>query len=129
MHTSLMGPIPLQRDPPKTRQPPMGGLKLYVTAWRWTAPCCGLRDVCMQGLKPRDKPYRHCTLKEVTACRYTDTGFLVNEVAVDGALLCLRDLWVRWAPSSVAEVTPASLAMLLLLRPMPGESRVQGVVV
>lgn len=52
--------------------------------------------------------------------RYTDTGFLVNDVAVDGALLCLRNLWVRWSPSSVAEVTPESLAMLLLLRPPPG---------
>jgi len=56
------------------------------------------------------------------ACRYTDTGFLVNDVTVSGSLLCLRDLWMRWDVSSVAGVTPDSIAMMFLLRPFPGES-------
>ena len=55
-------------------------------------------------------------------CRYTDTGFLVNDVTVDGALLCLRDLWMRWDVPSVGGVTPDSIAMLFLLRPFPGEA-------
>ena len=65
----------------------------------------------------------HCRAKRGghAAGRYTETGFLVNEAAVEGALLCLRDLWVRWSPITVAEITPASLSMLLLLRPLPGE--------
>ena len=55
-------------------------------------------------------------------CRYTDTGFLVNDVTVSGSLLCLRDLWMRWDVSTVAGVTPDSVAILFLLRPFPGDA-------
>ena len=53
--------------------------------------------------------------------RYTDTGFLVNEVSVDGSLLCLRDLWTRWDVASLEDVSADSIAVVFMLRPFPGE--------
>ena len=44
----------------------------------------------------------------------------MNDVAVDGALLCLRDLWTQWEVASLEGVNADSIAMVFMLRPFPG---------
>lgn len=56
-------------------------------------------------------------------CRYSETGFVVNETAVEGPLLCLRSSYLLWDVTAAGGVTAASLAPLLLLVPPPGAPR------
>ena len=55
------------------------------------------------------------------ACRYNPTGFIVNDVAVEGPLLCMGDLYTMWAVESLSDVTPQTLSMLHLTKPTPGK--------
>ena len=53
-------------------------------------------------------------------CRYTDTGFVVNNTVVEGPLLCLRSSCLLWHVENLADITPEALAPLLLLVPPLG---------
>ncbi|KAH8489802.1 hypothetical protein H0E87_025138 [Populus deltoides] len=52
---------------------------------------------------------------------YTDTGFRVNGVEYEGSLLCVGNLLTSWAPSSFSQITPDSLSIFQIVRPIPGE--------
>eukprot|EP00891_Asterochloris_glomerata_P000204 jgi/Astpho2/204/e_gw1.00010.129.1_t len=55
------------------------------------------------------------------ACRYNPTGFIVNDVAVEGPLLCMGDLYTMWARAveSLADLTLQISSMPRLTRPVP----------
>ncbi|KAJ0051979.1 hypothetical protein Pint_00017 [Pistacia integerrima] len=50
---------------------------------------------------------------------YTDTGFTVNGVHYEGSLLCVGNLLMSWTPRKFSEITPNSLSIFQLLRPIP----------
>ncbi|XP_044494178.1 uncharacterized protein LOC123217302 [Mangifera indica] len=50
---------------------------------------------------------------------YTDTGFTVNGVHYEGSLLCVGNLILSWAPKKFSEMTPNSLSIFQLVRPIP----------
>ncbi|KAK4847562.1 hypothetical protein QYF36_003354 [Acer negundo] len=50
---------------------------------------------------------------------YTDTGFTVNRVQYEGSLLCVGNLLMSWAPKKFSEITPDSLSIFQLVRPIP----------
>ncbi|KAH7576130.1 hypothetical protein ACOSP7_003754 [Xanthoceras sorbifolium] len=50
---------------------------------------------------------------------YTDTGFTVNRVQYEGSLLCVGNLLMSWAPKKFSEITPNSLSIFQLVRPIP----------
>jgi hypothetical protein len=52
--------------------------------------------------------------------RYDGTGFIVNDVQVQGAVFCLADLFMMWNLKSWQELTPDALSMLHLFKPAPG---------
>jgi uncharacterized protein len=52
-------------------------------------------------------------------CRYLPTGFIVNNVQVQGSLLCLPDTWLLWDVTSLDQVNRHSLAILDLVAPRP----------
>ena len=54
--------------------------------------------------------------------RYDGTGFIVNDVQVQGAVFCLADLFMMWNLKSWQELTPDALSMLHLFKPAPGNS-------
>lgn len=54
-------------------------------------------------------------------CRYSDDGFVVNGIPVDGAIMCTSQLWTRWAVPDFDAISQDSLAMLDLFKPIPGE--------
>ncbi|KAJ4727346.1 NADH dehydrogenase [ubiquinone] 1 alpha subcomplex assembly factor 3-like [Melia azedarach] len=50
---------------------------------------------------------------------YTDTGFTVNGVQYEGSLLCVGNLLMSWSPKNFSEITPNSLSIFQLVRPIP----------
>ncbi|KAL9429830.1 hypothetical protein AB3S75_025259 [Citrus x aurantiifolia] len=50
---------------------------------------------------------------------YTDTGFTVNGVQYEGSLLCIGNLLMSWTPKKFSEITPNSLSIFQLVRPIP----------
>lgn len=56
--------------------------------------------------------------------RYDGTGFIVNDVQVQGAVFCLADLFMMWNLKSWQELTPDALSMLHLFKPAPGNIKV-----
>lgn len=53
------------------------------------------------------------------ACSATQTGFIVNNVKVEGAVFAYGGVWTMWRVQSLQEVTPESLALLQLIKPVP----------
>lgn len=53
---------------------------------------------------------------------YTEKGFVVNSVHMDGAVMACGTLFTLWDVQSMQDVSPDSLSLLLLLRPPPGVS-------
>ena len=49
-----------------------------------------------------------------SCCRYTDNGFLVNDVTLQGGLLALRNGFYAW------DAAAADLSAVSLLSPPPG---------
>ncbi len=47
--------------------------------------------------------------------RYTDDGFIVNDVTLRGGLLALRNGFYSWAPDSL------DFSAITLLNPLPGQ--------
>ncbi|XP_015895139.2 uncharacterized protein LOC107429027 [Ziziphus jujuba] len=50
---------------------------------------------------------------------YTETGFTVNGVDYEGSLLCVGNLLMSWAPKKFSDITPDSLSMFQIVRPIP----------
>ncbi|GKU92260.1 hypothetical protein SLEP1_g6009 [Rubroshorea leprosula] len=50
---------------------------------------------------------------------YTDTGFTVNGVNHEGSLLCVGNLLTSWSPTKFSEITPDSLSIFQIVRPIP----------
>ncbi|KAL9224854.1 hypothetical protein vseg_000849 [Gypsophila vaccaria] len=50
---------------------------------------------------------------------FDETGFKVNGVKYEGSLLCFGNLLMSWKPRSFSEVTPESLSIFQILRPIP----------
>ncbi|KAG9452239.1 hypothetical protein H6P81_005143 [Aristolochia fimbriata] len=50
---------------------------------------------------------------------YTDTGFTVSGVDYEGSLLVIDKLLMSWSPTKFSEVTPDSLSIFKLVRPIP----------
>lgn len=54
--------------------------------------------------------------------RYDETGFIVNDVQVQGAVFCIGDLFTMWNVENWQDLRPDSLSMLQLYKPAPGNS-------
>lgn len=50
---------------------------------------------------------------------YLPHAFLVNNVQVEGPILCLPDTWLLWDVQSFSDINPKNLAILDLLDPPP----------
>ncbi|XP_065853753.1 uncharacterized protein [Euphorbia lathyris] len=50
---------------------------------------------------------------------YTDTGFKVNGVDYEGSLLCVGNLLLSWSPKNFSQITPESLSIFQIMRPIP----------
>ncbi|XP_007008716.2 PREDICTED: NADH dehydrogenase [ubiquinone] 1 alpha subcomplex assembly factor 3 isoform X1 [Theobroma cacao] len=50
---------------------------------------------------------------------YTDTGFTVNGVNYEGSLLCVGNLLTSWVPNKFSQITPDSLSIFQIIRPIP----------
>uniref|UniRef100_A0A7C9CIU4 NADH dehydrogenase [ubiquinone] 1 alpha subcomplex assembly factor 3 n=1 Tax=Opuntia streptacantha TaxID=393608 RepID=A0A7C9CIU4_OPUST len=50
---------------------------------------------------------------------FDDTGFKVNGVKYEGSLICVGNLLMSWSPKKFSEVTPESLSIFQILRPIP----------
>lgn len=50
---------------------------------------------------------------------YYGGGFYINNVQVPGSVIAWADLYLMWRPRTIAEVTPASLAFLRVIKPVP----------
>lgn len=61
-----------------------------------------------------------CQSLVYACCRYDDTGFIVNDIQVQGAVFCIADLTTVWKVQQWDEVSPESLSMLQLFKPAPG---------
>ncbi|KAF5732817.1 hypothetical protein HS088_TW17G00350 [Tripterygium wilfordii] len=51
--------------------------------------------------------------------QYHDDGFTVNGVRYEGSLLCVGNLLMSWSPKKFSEITPDSLSMFQIMRPIP----------
>lgn len=51
--------------------------------------------------------------------RYLPHAFVVNNVNVEGPILCLPETWLLWDVKGYDDITPASLALLDLVDPPP----------
>lgn len=51
--------------------------------------------------------------------RYLPHAFLVNNVQVEGPILCLPESWLLWDVRTFSDITPSSLAILGLIDPPP----------
>lgn len=56
-------------------------------------------------------------LIQVDSC--LDDGFIVGDVQVEGSIVCVGDVWLRWSPRTWSEVTMESLAILDAVLPIP----------
>ena len=54
--------------------------------------------------------------------RYDGTGFIVNDVQMQGAIVCIGDLFTMWNIKSWQDLGSDSLSMLQLYKPAPGNS-------
>lgn len=50
---------------------------------------------------------------------FDETGFKVNGVKYEGSLLCVGNLLMSWSPKKFADITPESLSIFQILRPIP----------
>ncbi|RWW65326.1 hypothetical protein BHE74_00027378 [Ensete ventricosum] len=50
---------------------------------------------------------------------YGDTGFTVNGVKYEGSLLVVEHKLMTWTPKTFSEITPESLSVFKILRPVP----------
>jgi uncharacterized protein len=50
---------------------------------------------------------------------YLPSGFILNNTQVEGAILCLPDLWLLWDARDLSSVNMQSLAVLDLMAPPP----------
>ncbi|XP_019463472.1 PREDICTED: NADH dehydrogenase [ubiquinone] 1 alpha subcomplex assembly factor 3-like [Lupinus angustifolius] len=50
---------------------------------------------------------------------YTDTGFTINGVQYEGSLLCVGNLVLSWKPNKFSDITPHSLSLFQVVRPIP----------
>ncbi|GJP44889.1 hypothetical protein CLOM_g4291 [Closterium sp. NIES-68] len=50
---------------------------------------------------------------------YDDKGFTVGGRDINSSIICVGDMALCWSPSSMADVTPDSLALFQLIRPQP----------
>uniref|UniRef100_A0A5B6ZEV0 NADH dehydrogenase [ubiquinone] 1 alpha subcomplex assembly factor 3 n=1 Tax=Davidia involucrata TaxID=16924 RepID=A0A5B6ZEV0_DAVIN len=50
---------------------------------------------------------------------YTETGFTVNGVEYEGSVLCVGNLLMSWSPKKFSEITPDSLSIFRIVRPIP----------
>ncbi|GAB4850755.1 hypothetical protein Ancab_030055 [Ancistrocladus abbreviatus] len=50
---------------------------------------------------------------------YYETGFKVNGIIYEGSVLCVGNLLLSWSPKKISEVTPDSLSVFRILRPIP----------
>ncbi|CAD7695875.1 unnamed protein product [Ostreobium quekettii] len=50
---------------------------------------------------------------------YSQHGFSVQGIQIVGGVLAFQDLWLQWRPETPDKVTPESLALLQLVRPLP----------
>lgn len=51
--------------------------------------------------------------------RYSQHGFAVQGIQVIGGVLAFHDLWLQWRVDKLENVTPESLALVQLLKPLP----------
>ncbi|KMT03951.1 hypothetical protein BVRB_8g187600 [Beta vulgaris subsp. vulgaris] len=51
--------------------------------------------------------------------QFDDTGFKVNGVKYEGSLLCVGNLLMSWSPKKFSDITPESLSIFQILRPVP----------
>ncbi|KAF5731580.1 NADH dehydrogenase [Tripterygium wilfordii] len=51
--------------------------------------------------------------------QYHDDGFTVNGVRYEGSLLCLGNLLMSWSPKKFCEITPDSISIFQIMRPIP----------
>ncbi|GMH08646.1 hypothetical protein Nepgr_010486 [Nepenthes gracilis] len=51
--------------------------------------------------------------------QYDEMGFVVNGVKYEGSLLCVGNLLLSWSPKKFSEITPDSLSVFQILRPIP----------
>ncbi|GAB4813752.1 hypothetical protein N2152v2_000798 [Parachlorella kessleri] len=50
---------------------------------------------------------------------YDDTGFIVNDMQVEGAVLCYGDLVTLWRVKDLADISLETLALIDLIKPAP----------
>ncbi|CAO2842152.1 unnamed protein product [Amaranthus hypochondriacus] len=50
---------------------------------------------------------------------FDETGFKVNGVKYEGSLLCVGNLLMSWSPKKFTDITPQSLSIFQILRPIP----------
>jgi uncharacterized protein len=51
--------------------------------------------------------------------RFTHDGFIVNNIQVEGSILCYSDIWLLWKAASITDITPSSLAFVDVVKPAP----------
>ena len=89
---------------------PLPSLKLLISH-DVRAQCCVDTSNYLKTSSHTDSPL---------ACRYDAKGFLMNDVYMEGAVLCAGELAALWKVESLADITEDSLALLLLMKPAPG---------
>jgi NADH dehydrogenase [ubiquinone] 1 alpha subcomplex assembly factor 3 len=61
-----------------------------------------------------------CTAwRPIFACSATNSGFVVNNVHVPGSIMAYGSIWMMWKVRNMEEVTPESLALFHLIKPVP----------
>ncbi|XP_012083776.1 NADH dehydrogenase [ubiquinone] 1 alpha subcomplex assembly factor 3 isoform X2 [Jatropha curcas] len=50
---------------------------------------------------------------------FTDSGFTVNGIEYEGSLLCVGNLLLSWSPKHLSHITPQSLSIFQIVRPIP----------
>lgn len=59
------------------------------------------------------------TAEKIRINGYDESKFYANGVEIEGSIICLSRLALKWTPKSFEDVTPESLAIFELLRPAP----------
>jgi uncharacterized protein len=52
-------------------------------------------------------------------CRGNESGFVVNNVHVNGSIVAYGSVWMMWRVTTPQDVTPDSLALLNVTKPVP----------
>ncbi|KAM7256525.1 hypothetical protein ACFE04_012266 [Oxalis oulophora] len=50
---------------------------------------------------------------------YSGTGFKVNGIDYEGSILAIGNLLMSWSPKTFSDITPDSLSIFKILRPVP----------